>query len=188
MEKQIGSRIVRLRENLNISQEILAERASVTSIQLQEIENNKIIPSLAPLIRIARALGVRLGTFMEDHENIGPTICKNGECCAAINFSNNNATERTSMQYFPLAAKKTGRHMEPFIIDVKSNSDEYILSSHEGEEFIYVLQGEIEVVYGNDKYILKQGDTIYYDSIVQHHVHATGGSDAKILAVVYIPI
>jgi quercetin dioxygenase-like cupin family protein len=60
-------------------------------------------------------------------------------------------------------------------------------STHEGEEFIYVLSGEVEVLYGKDMYRLKTGDCIYYDSIVPHHVHSAGAAEARVLAVVYAP-
>jgi uncharacterized cupin superfamily protein len=79
--------------------------------------------------------------------------------------------------------------MEPYIIDIYPSSEEgYKLSSHEGEEFIYVLHGEIEVMYGKDIYTLTEGDSIYYDSIVKHHLHSRGESTARILAVVYAPV
>ena len=78
--------------------------------------------------------------------------------------------------------------MEPFVIDINpEDSPEFQLSAHEGEEFIYVMQGEVEIVYGKDTYNLKEGDSIFYDSIVKHHVHGAPGKSAKILAVVYIP-
>jgi transcriptional regulator with XRE-family HTH domain len=188
MSKQIGNKVKQIRENLNISLDELAERSFLNADQIKKIESNEIIPSLSPLIRIARSLGVRLGTFMDDHEAIGPAIHRKNETVSGINFSNTVSTERTAMQYFPLAAEKSGRHMEPFVIEIKANNDEYILSTHEGEEFIYVLDGEIEVVYGKEKNLLNAGDSIYYDSIVPHHVHAMGGKNARILAVVYVPL
>lgn len=78
--------------------------------------------------------------------------------------------------------------MEPFIIDIQSSTQNgYALSSHEGEEFIYVLEGEIEIFYGKRVFKLSQGDSIYYDSIVDHNVHAANNSEARILAVVYTP-
>ena len=78
--------------------------------------------------------------------------------------------------------------MEPFIIDVQpSEEKEFKLSAHEGEEFIYVLEGEINIAYGKETYELKAGDSIFYDSIVKHHVHGTPGKAAKVLAVIYIP-
>jgi quercetin dioxygenase-like cupin family protein len=78
--------------------------------------------------------------------------------------------------------------MEPFLIDIESESDcGYPLSTHEGEEFLYVLDGVIEIYYGKEKYVVREGESIYYDSIVEHNVHAAGGSRARILAVVYTP-
>ena len=80
-------------------------------------------------------------------------------------------------------------HMEPFIVDVEPTEETHFsLSSHEGEEFIYVMEGTIEVCHGKKCHLIKAGDSIYYDSIVPHHVHGYQGQAAKILAVIYTPI
>lgn len=186
--KQVGSKIKTIRESKNLSIEEVAERASLSVAQICRIEDNIELPSLAPLIAIARVLGVRLGTFLDDHEEIGPVICKNGAKNETISFSNNALDARKHMGYYSLAKSKSGRHMEPFIIEVTDSGEElYAQSSHEGEEFIYVLEGSIEINYGKEIYRLEQGDSIYYDSIVSHHVHAVSGKSAKIMAVVYTP-
>ena len=79
--------------------------------------------------------------------------------------------------------------MEPFIVDIEpAVESDYKLSSHEGEEFIYVLKGNIEINYGKDTYQLAEGDSIYLDSVVAHNVHAAGNQPAKIMAVVYYPL
>ena len=79
--------------------------------------------------------------------------------------------------------------MEPFIIDVMPTEDtDFVLSTHEGQEFILVMEGVMEISYGRNTYILNEGDSIYYDSIVPHHVHGYQGQAAKILAVIYTPI
>ena len=92
------------------------------------------------------------------------------------------------MEYHSLAKQKAGRHMEPFIIDIQPSEEKnFKLSAHEGEEFIYVMEGEVEIEYGKEKYNLKVGDSIFYDSIVEHHVHGATGKSARILAVVYTP-
>ena len=78
--------------------------------------------------------------------------------------------------------------MEPFIVDIEpAEQSDYMLSSHEGEEFIYVMEGKIEINYGKDTFLLNAGDSIYMDSIVVHNVHAADNQPAKILAVVYAP-
>ncbi len=186
----VGSKIKGLRESKNLTVEEIAESSGLSVEQINSIENDQNLPSLGPLIKIARALGVRLGTFMDDNDSLGPVVTRaaDREKDNSISFSNGATDARKHMEYHPLAQQKAGRHMEPFIIDINPTENlEYKLSAHEGEEFIYVMEGEIELVYGKDKYALKQGDSIYYDSIVKHHLHGAEGKSAKILALIYIP-
>lgn len=186
----IGDKIKSIRESKKLSTEEVAERSSLTLEQLERIEGNVDLPSLAPLIRVARTLGVRLGTFLDDQKELGPVICRMQDCnrLNGINFSNNSTQNRKHMVYHSLSQDKAGRHMEPFLIEVSSSEGaEFTHSSHEGEEFIYVLEGRIEVNYGKQVYLLNAGDCIYYDSIVSHHVHAADGATAKILGIIYTP-
>lgn len=188
--KIVGEKIKSLRETKEISIAEMAERTGLAEEQINRIENNVDIPSLAPLIKIARALGVRLGTFLDDQDEMGAVICrKQEETDSTISFSNNAMDARTHMRYQALAKSKSDRHMEPFIVDIEATNDtDFTLSSHEGEEFIYVMDGIVEVCHGKKNHIIKAGDTIYYDSIIPHHVHGYEGQAAKILAVVYTPI
>ena len=186
----IGSKIKGLRETKQISIEEMAERSGLSVEQITTIENDETLPSLGPLIKIARALGVRLGTFMDDSDAIGPVVTRAAERESekTISFSNGDVEARKHMEYHPLAQQKAGRHMEPFIIDIyPTEKHSFQLSAHEGEEFIYVMQGEVELEYGKEVYHLNEGDSIYYDSIVKHHLHGAPGKTAKILALVYIP-
>ncbi len=186
----VGLKIKGIRETKNLSVEEIAERSGLSTEQIISIETDQNLPSLGPLIKIARALGVRLGTFMDDNDALGPVVTRaeEREQAHTISFSNGAADARKHMEYHPLAQQKAGRHMEPFIIDINpEDKPNFQLSAHEGEEFIYVMEGEIEVEYGKEVYRLKQGDSIYYDSIVKHHLHGAPGKAAKILAVVYIP-
>ena len=188
--KIVGEKIKSLRETKEISIAELAERTGLAEEQINRIENNVDSPSLAPLIKIARALGVRLGTFLDDQDEMGAVVFhKDEETKETISFSNNAMDTRTHMRYLSLAKSKSDRHMEPFIVDIEATNDtEYSLSSHEGEEFIYVMEGVVEVSHGKKIHVIKAGDSIYYDSIVPHHVHGHEGQAAKILAVVYTPI
>lgn len=187
--KIVGEKIKSLRESKSISREEMSERSGLAVEQIERIENNVDLPSLAPLIKIARVLGVRLGTFLDDQAETGPAICRHTGGNDTISFSNNAIQSRKHMEYHALAKSKADRHTEPFIIDVAPTDDnDFVLSTHEGEEFIYVLEGTMEISYGHDTYLLEAGDSIYYDSIVPHHVHAYQGQAARILAVVYTPV
>lgn len=184
----IGEKIRNFREMRMVSRNDLAMNANLEIEQLRIIEEEGVVPSLGPLIRIARALGVRIGTFLDDMEQIGPVVVKAGTEKNSVSFSSSDPSSRQHLNFFSLAADKTGRHMEPFIVEIEpSFASDYKLSSHEGEEFIFVLNGSVEINYGKDVYRLEAGDCIYYDSIVMHNVHAGDARDARILAVIYTP-
>ena len=165
--KIIGAKIKSIRESKQLSTQEVSERSGLSIEQIERIESNIDFPSLAPLIKIARVLGVRLGTFLDDQSELGPVICrkKDSNDTNSIGFSNNDSKARKHMEYHSLSQDKSGRHMEPFLIDVAPSEDgvDFVLSTHEGEEFIYVLEGILEINYGKNTYILEEGDSIYYD-------------------------
>lgn len=186
--KNVGEKIRKIRELKNLSQDELAERSKLSKELIASIEGNKDLPFLAPLIRIARSLGVRLGTFLDEASEIGPVVVRGGTGKVGVTLTHKNSGTQSYLNFHPLATDKSGRHMEPFLIDIHpSSKKDLVLSNHEGEEFIYVLSGEIEITYGKEKYQISEGDSIYYDSIVNHNVHAASDKPAKILAVVYAP-
>ena len=188
VEKTVGGKIKQIREMKKVSVEELADRSGMDTSMILKIEEEKNVPSLAPLIKIARALGVRLGTFLDDSDSYGPVVVRSGEYPKGARFTSQTSEAREHLNFFSLAFDKAGRNMEPFIVDIEPGlQSDYMLSSHEGEEFIYVLEGEIEINYGKEVYRLAKGDSIYLDSIVLHNVHAGNNQSAKILAVIYAP-
>ena len=187
--KIVGERIKSLRESKSMSIEELAQKAELSVEQIKRIEEDIDLPSLSPLIKISHALEVRLGTFFDDQSVVGPVICHQNQYEDTVMFSNNSISSRKNMEYHSLSRSKTDRHMEPFIIDVNPiEKEDFVLSTHEGEEFIYILNGTMELVYGKNKYLLNPGDSVYYDSIIPHHIHGYQGQKAKILAVIYTPV
>ena len=190
MEKneEFASKIKSIRERQDMTIEELSEASGVKLEVLQAMENGEVIPSLTPLTKMARALGVRLGTFLDDTTQLGPVVTRAGKPTNSIYFSGReDVTNATNLEFHSLGAGKIDRNMDPFIIDIEYEEGEKELSSHEGEEFIYVLEGEIEVIYGKDSFEISEGDSIFYDSVVPHHLHATGEKKSKILAVLYTP-
>ncbi len=189
-KNRIGKKVRLIRESRKLSIDDVSERTNLSAAGIESIEKGELIPGLTPLIKIARVLGVRLGTFMDDQENLGPVLVRGADerdKKSVTRFSERNNAVSSDLDFYSLAQNKADRHMEPFVIDIYPQSEEDVkLSRHEGEEFIYVLSGNVEIIYGKDKYELQPGDSIYYDSIVAHHVHSHEGK-AKILAVVYTP-
>ena len=188
-----GERIAEIRKTYSVSREALSERSGVPVALISKIEDDGLIPDLAPLIKIARGLGVRLGTLLDDHEQLGPVICRAGKAADTSRFKTGlpEGTDITAghhgMSFNALASDKNGRHMEPFIVTIEKDAQQD-KSAHEGEEFIYVLEGNLALEYGMDKDTLKQGDSVYYDSIVPHRVYSADNNTVKILAVIYTPV
>jgi quercetin dioxygenase-like cupin family protein len=169
-----------------------SERSGVSTDLIAKIEDDGHIPDLAPLIKISRGLGVRLGTLLDDNEQLGPVICRAGEAASSSRFKTglpegSQASAGTGLSFNALAADKTSRHMEPFIVTIETNARQE-KSAHEGEEFIYVLEGTLALEYGMDKETLAAGDSVYYDSIVPHRVFSADDKQVKILAVIYTPV
>ena len=188
-ENKLGKKITALREAHHLSIKDLADRCSCDVDVIEQLEAGEVPPSLAPLIKLTRALGVRLGTLMDDDEAFGPAYfdaaqMEEVECVRTLQ----TAKDAGDLSYFSLAAGRPSRHMDPFVITVTPSGEaSHKLDSHEGEEWLYGMEGCIEIEYGNDVFVLHPGETIYYDSIVPHQVRAHDGQNVKFLACVYMP-
>jgi transcriptional regulator with XRE-family HTH domain len=165
----------------------LAERTGLESGFIESIQAKNSYPSLGPLLKIARVLGVRLGTFLDDVVSHDPLIVRKTDRKEDLGMLRSKEPS-VSMKFHSLGRGKSDRHMEPFYIEMMPESGtDHPLSSHEGEEFIVVTSGQVEVIYGQDCYVLSEGDSIYYNSIVPHDVCCKGSRKASIYAVLYIP-
>jgi len=189
-----GKRIIELCKTYDVSLEALSERSGVPEALIHQIVEEEHIPDLAPLIKIARALGVRLGTLLDDNEKLGPVITRAGTAGETSRFitglpgaGSTPGADRQGLTFRALAPDKGGRHMEPFIVDIEPEAEQN-KSSHEGEEFIYVITGNLALEYGSQSKVLTEGDSVYYDSIVPHRVISADSKPVRILAVIYTPV
>ena len=189
-ENKLGNKITTLRTAQHLSSQDLADRCGCDVSVIEELEAGELPPSLAPLIKITRALGVRLGTLMDDDENLGPAYIDREQMEEVAKVKTlETASDAGDLSYFSLAAGRPSRHMDPFVITVDpSGETDHELVGHEGEEWLFGMEGSIEIEYGKDVYVLHPGESIYYDCIVPHQVRAHDGQKAKFLAVVYTPI
>lgn len=188
MSENIGTKIKRLREERGLSPAELSALSSVHETQLQLIEQGGLSPSVTTLVHIARALGTRLGTILDGTEQLTPVMTK-GDPTPTVSISSSDMQTVNHLKYFALAQDKSDRNMEPLLIDVEY-TDPAVgkLSHHEGEEFLYVIEGKAELRYGSHTYPLKKGDSIYFDSLVPHCLSTPAeGEKARVLAVTYAP-
>ncbi|MCL2745673.1 MAG: cupin domain-containing protein [Coriobacteriia bacterium] len=186
-DSTVGQRIKVLRETHGISLEDLSERSGMTVEELQLIETSDTVINLSPLITIARALGMRLGTLLDDDDGMGPALTRAQDLeSASRRTALATGTSDAPLDFFSLAEGKISRHMDPFLIEVAPGAVRK-LDTHEGEEFIYCMSGTVAIDYGTETYELGPGDSLYYDTVVPHQVRAAGDEISTILAVVYTP-
>lgn len=182
----IGKRIRSYREKQNLTIEDLAGRTVLSEDFLKAVEEDDMYPSLRPLVKISRALGVRLGTFMDDHISSDPLIVRLAEREEELTMHPDG--KEPGMVFHSLGKGKTDRHMEPFFVEMLPGScKDDSLSSHEGEEFIVVQSGKMRLIYGQEESILEAGDSVYFNSVVPHNVGCAGDEKTEIYAVLYFP-
>lgn len=184
-DQKVGLRVRKIREKRGISLEELAEQSELDLNFLRTLEEKNLSTSLGPLLKIARVLGCRLGTFLDDAEVGDPLVVRKSSRDKSVTMQDTGKS--AALGYYSLGRGKSDRHMEPFFIEIDySEDEEKRLSSHQGEEFIIVVSGRVELVYGNDVHLLEAGDSVYYNSVVPHHVGAYEGK-AEIYAIIYVP-
>ena len=182
--EKLGTRIRTYRERLGFTPEELAKNAGLDLTLLNNVEDNKAYPAIGVLVKLSRALGQRLGTFMDDQFIEDPLIVRADE--RKEDTAGSRGAGPDHAHYFALGKGKTDRHMDPFYIEFNGGGEKQ-LSSHEGEEFIIVVSGKVELIYGTRTFVLGPGDSMYYNSVVPHHVGSATDETASIYASVYTP-
>jgi transcriptional regulator with XRE-family HTH domain len=182
--QDLGDRILAFRERLGLSQAELAVNSGVDAALVAAVEAGDAFPALGILMKLSRALGQRLGTFVDDQCRPDPLIVRAAE--RQPGFRQHVATPDESIRYFPLGRGKADRHMEPLFIEISPELPVH-LTSHEGEEFLIAVSGQLVIHYGKDRHLLEPGDSVSYNSIVPHSVSAGGGASATAYAVIYQP-
>ncbi len=177
-EKSFGTKMKELRELRNISFETLARKTGFSNRYLKDIEEGKIIPPVAAVIQISKALSVDSGSFLSAEER--ETLEKKRR---------ESFYKRTqSYAYKTLTPDAENKHMKAFLVSIDPKKDHKMVEyRHEGEEFIYVLKGEVEVRVGQNQNILKKGKTIHFDSGIPHKLRNLSDEEAKLLVVLYTP-
>ena len=171
--KDIGIKIKRLRTLCQLTQEELADRCELTKGYISQLENNLTSPSISTLTDILNALGTNLKDFFDDDED------------EKIVFTNDDyfVKENTDHTMTWLVPNSQKNEMEPVIVSLNPNSSMTVDMPHEGQEFGYVLEGEIVVVVGSNSFVCKKGETFYYTTDKNHYIKNNKNKLAKVIWV-----
>jgi transcriptional regulator with XRE-family HTH domain len=180
---KVGESVREIRESKGLSLRDISQRTGLAIGLLSEIEEGKVAPPLGTIIKLAKALDMKMGYFIAGTEELAFTIVRKDNR-VLISRYNAQESDRYGYEFYSLAPYKKNRHMEPLIVTLEP-SDIEELTAHDGQEFIYVLEGTMEVRLGDEIHLLDPGDAIYYDSTVPHLVKCHGKHTTKILAVLH---
>jgi transcriptional regulator with XRE-family HTH domain len=179
----LGERIREAREMRELTLEDLSSRTGISVETLERVESGDATPPLGALVRVGKALEMQMGYFISGAAD-QPICVVRAESRPKVARRTQKAAEQYGYVYESLAPEKANRLMEPFLVTM--NPTKFgDLSSHDGQEFIFVLEGEISVRVEEDVEVLRSGDSVYYDSSHPHLVKCHGQKPAKILAMIY---
>jgi quercetin dioxygenase-like cupin family protein/ribosome-binding protein aMBF1 (putative translation factor) len=181
---EIGMRIKNARESRGLSIFDIYLRTDIDVDLLSQIEKGKVTPPLGTVIKLAKALDLKMGYFISGEEGKAYTIVRRDDREVTSRYDSKKE-KYYGYAYESLAPHKTDRYMEPFLVTLEPSETEGERSTHDGQEFIFVLHGKMEVRLGEEIHILEPGDSIYYDSTVPHLVKCHRKETTKILAVLY---
>lgn len=179
---EVGTRIKLLREERGISIEDLSNLTGFDISKLQDIESGKVKPQLGAVMKLSRALDSAVGRLVSGMGTKLYSITRKDER-KQVSRSASKTGKENAYSYMSLAPEVQGRHMEALIVQLEKSKDKEV-SVHNGEEFIFVLDGIVSLIIGNESYDLEPGDSAYYLSTTSHFITAKTDK-ATILAVLY---
>ena len=167
---EIGSKIKELRILNGLTQEELADRSELSKGFISQLENDLTSPSIATLEDILQCLGITISEFFAREEGEKQIVFGDEDYFEKLDEELKIKTE----WIIPNAQKNI---MEPIRLTLKAGGETYPDNPHEGEEFGYVLKGEIVITLGSDKYRAKAGESFYYTPDKKHYISSKKGAE-----------
>ncbi|MFC1534873.1 FAD-binding protein [Thermodesulfobacteriota bacterium] len=173
-----GEKVRKLRESHGWTIEDIAQHTGQTPESIQQVEKDEVVPSVSFLLSLSKALGVDPGTFLREEEK---TAIREQRAQAFI--------KRTKNYYYQtLTPGAENQHLRGFMITIEPRqAHKPVAYKHEGEEFIYVMEGSLELTLDNKVNHLKVGESIHYNSEIPHKLKNLGSETTRCLVMLYTP-
>lgn len=180
----IGAKIKKLRLAKKLTLQAVAKETGFSPALISQIENNNVSPPIATLSRIAKFFDVKVGMFFtEDEEEYKFEVVRKSERKLIPRVISRSGTSQ-GYSYESLSFRKQNKKMEPFLLTIAEKTAEENTYSHDGEEFLFIMKGNAELLLDDNRISLEEGDCVYFDSSLKHRLLSKDGSEVKVLAVV----
>ncbi len=172
----VGKRIKQARQKKKVTYEALANETGFSVDYLKRVEAGKEVPPVGALLQISRALEIDSGALLR-----GQASKRKDRVRAYIKRTDNYA-------YRTLTPGAENKHLKGFLVTVAPMKEhEGVGYQHEGEEFVYVLTGRIEITVGDHVNFLSAGDSLHFNSGIRHMMRNPGKTETELIVVVYNP-
>lgn len=183
---RIGGKMKALREKHRYTFQDLAAKTDLTKEYLAQVESNEVVPPVATLLKLAKALNVGMSYFFQDEAGSAKIAVTRVKDRSRVERRPHHHKGEVNYIYETLETKKTDKHMQPFLVEFPpQDTSDMVFVSHEGEEFLHLLEGRLEFRSVDRVEVLDPGDSIYFESDVNHSLRCLGESPAKALVVVW---
>jgi len=176
---KLGIRLKSLRSQQGWTLAELAQRVEVSEAYLSRLEGGERQPSLAVLLGLVKAYGISLSTLFESSQE--------ASACMVIRQGQAAKQQGNGLLYSPLTGGRRLVNLHPLQVTVPADRHDAGLYEHEGEEWLYVLSGELGLTFADEDYILEPGDAAHFDARKPHCLSAVGGQNAEIILVACAP-
>jgi quercetin dioxygenase-like cupin family protein len=178
--RNIGQKLLRLRNKKGISLDELSEKTGLKLDYLRKIEDGKDLPPVGDILKISRALTIDPDELLQRGDDKEKELRKK----RIQDF----AVRESSYLYTVLTPKAKNKHLRAFRITIPPESEHPRINyEHEGEEFIYVLEGVVEVSVGQKKHVLKRNDSLHFDSSIRHSLKNNSRHETVLIVTLYTP-
>ena len=185
-EMKLGEKVRGLRQEQRLTLQALADITGLSKPLLSQIENDQVTPPIATLLKIAKGLKVGIHFFFEEAGDRQKFVLTRGEQSIGSQRRPGKDAVQGGYMYRPLAPGMRQKKVEPFLVEFEQRAwDSSLFYSHEGVEFLYLLDGELEFHYAEEVMRLLPGDSIYYESSEPHGYVSVGEIRARAVAVLY---
>ena len=182
----IGDKLCDLRKKKQFSLEDLVAVTGLDKNTLSQIENNIIVPPVATLMKLSKALNTHLVYFFQDKAGTEKISVTRSNERVRIERRPHHHKGEVNYRYEALETKKLNKHMEPFLVEFTNRDiSDMLFVSHEGEEFLYLLEGSLEFRSIEKVEVLEPGDAIYFESDISHSFRCLSEEPAKAVVVLW---
>lgn len=183
---EIGPKLRQLRIRRKIALVDLGRQTGLSASMLSQLENSKLIPTLPTLVRIATVFDVGVEYFFGERKQENPFLVLRKE--DRIRFPDRPDNLAPNYFFECLASVSGERPFQIYLAEIVRVPEEHVQEhTHDGAEFLHVLEGSISVRYGSEDHLLRTGDSAYFDSSARHAYRAASRSPAKAIVVTAAP-